>query len=187
MCRGGCREDAREHAGEQDFSHRDQHELGTPGRTLGFVVVAPPAFGVPPDGMVGTPVATLLGFSPGAVAMPALPGIVPAALDPDPQGRTVPGFTVLAAPGPLAPGRVIVLFPGVGEGGTVGVIGAVTVPPGAAGNGERAAGPTAGAAMSAGIEPALALPVSALNSGSKISGLRRKRAFITGGVLRMRH
>jgi hypothetical protein len=55
------------------------------------------------------PIATLLGFSSGAVAMPALPGIAPAAFDPVPQGRTVPGFAVLAAPDPLAPGMVIVL------------------------------------------------------------------------------
>ncbi len=111
-----------------------------------------PASGGPPDGMLGTPVATLLGFSPGAVAMPALPGIVPAARDP--QGRTVPGFTVLAAPGPLAPGMVIVLFPGVGEGGTVGVTGVVMVPS-ALGIVGRAA-PTGGAKMSPGSEPALA-------------------------------
>jgi hypothetical protein len=59
--------------------------------------------------MLGTPIATLLGFSPGAVAMPALPGIAPAALDPVPHGRTVVGFSVLAAPDPLTPGMVIVL------------------------------------------------------------------------------
>jgi hypothetical protein len=126
---------------------------------LGFVVAPAPASGGPPTGMLGTPVAVLLGFSPGAVAIPALPGIAPAAPDPLPQGRTVPGLRVLAAPDPLTPGMVIVLLPGVGEGGTVGVTGVVMVP-GAAGMVGRAA-PTGGINIGPGIEPAWAPPASA--------------------------
>jgi hypothetical protein len=142
-----------------------QHELGTPGRTLGFVVVVAPAFGVPPAGRLGTPVTTLLGLAPGAVAMPALPVIVPAALAPLPQGRTVPGFMVLAAPDPLTPGMVIVLRPGVRGRGTVGVTGVVMVPV-ALGIVDRAAMPTGGMKISAGLEPASALPARAETSAA---------------------
>jgi hypothetical protein len=149
--------------------HRRQHELGTPGRTLGFVVVPAPAL-LPPDGMLGTPVASLL--APGEVKMPALPPIAPAALDPLPHGRTVAGLAVLGRPDRLAPGMVIVLFPGVGEDGTVGVRGVVMVP-GASGMVERAAGPTGGIKRGEGIEPAMALPASAQTSAALNDGNMR--------------
>jgi hypothetical protein len=120
--------------------------------------------------------------TPGAVAIPALPRIAPAAPDPVPQGRTAPGLRVLAAPDPLTPGMVIVLFPGVGEGGTVGVTGVVMVP-GAAGMVGRAA-PTGGIKIGPGIEPALAPPASAaVNTNSTMRGARMQRPFIMSEFL----
>lgn len=158
--------------------------LGTPGRTLGFVVVAALA-SLPPAGMLGTPVASLL--APGEVKMPALPPIAPAALDPLPHGRTVAGFAVLGRPDRLAPGMVIVLFPGVGEGGTVGVRGVVMVP-GASGMVERAAGPTGGIKRGAGIEPAMALPASAQTTtalnGNNMRSSRAVGSFIAAAFCR---
>ena len=117
---------------------------------------------MPPEETLGTPVATLFGFEPGAVAMPALPGIAPA--------------------DPLTPGSVIVLCPGVRPRGTVGVTGVVAVPPGAPKEGGWAAIPTGGVAISPWLEAALMPPTSALNSGSTIKSLR-KVCFITGGFL----
>ena len=136
---------------------------------------------------MGTPVATLLGFSPGAVTMPALPRTEPAAPAPLPQGRAVTALAVLGMPDPLAPGMKIVLFPGVGGRGTVGVTGVVMVP-GASGIVGRAA-PTGGMTIGPGIEPAAALAANERTSkmlSNAINGLSMKRPFVTADFLPVR-
>jgi hypothetical protein len=127
--------------------------------------------------MLGTPVATLLGLEPGAVIVPALPGIAPAAFDPVPQGRTLPGFTVPAVPDPLTPGVVIVLCPGVRPRGTVGVTGVVIVPVGAVESDGWAAKPTGGDAISP-CPKAVPAPVIMLASDNQTNSSRMR--FFTG-------